>query len=219
MATGTAVATPKLAEGDEYSVDAVMPAMPDDDQLAEVEFGVVAQPKQSNVPEELAALAAETVAEAESPIEQVRALETFLAEGGFFSHGLEGEVLSRAGHTSERITTLIGGDQMIGDDEQYAVAMALLAGELGIPVRVVMGYYPEEEQAGEAVFAATGDDVHAWVEVNFDGVGLAAVRPDSAGGSGPQRPEHEAEDRPQAPGPAASAPAAGAGRPAADAAR
>lgn len=177
VTTGTAVATPTLRRGDEYSVDAVIPAMPDDDQLADVEFGVVAQPKQSNVPEELAALAAETVAEAESPIEQVRALETFLSEGGFFSHGLEGEVISRAGHTSERVTTLIGGDQMIGDDEQYAVAMALLAGELGIPVRVVMGYYPEEEQSGDAVFAATGDDVHAWVEVNFDGVGWLPFDP------------------------------------------
>ncbi|MET0296827.1 MAG: transglutaminaseTgpA domain-containing protein [Microbacterium sp.] len=175
--TGTAVATPRLQRGDEYAVDAVMPSAPDDDQLADVDFGTVARPKQSNVPEELASLAAETVASAESPIEQVRALEAFLSEGGFFSHGLEGEVLSRAGHTSERITTLVGGDQMIGDDEQYAVAMALLAGELGMPVRVVMGYYPDEEQEGEAVFTATGDDVHAWVEVNFDGFGWLPFTP------------------------------------------
>jgi hypothetical protein len=175
--TGTAVSTVKLQKGDEYSVDAVMPSAPDDDQLADVDFGSVAKPKQSNVPEELTALAAETVASAESPIEQVRALESFLSEGGFFSHGLEGEVLSRAGHTSERITTLIGGDQMIGDDEQYAVAMALLAGELGIPVRVVMGYYPDEEQEGEALFTATGDNVHSWVEVNFEGFGWLPFNP------------------------------------------
>lgn len=176
-ATGTAVATPKLRKGDEYSVDAVMPDLPDDDQLADVEFGTVALPKQSNVPEELTSLAAETVSSAESPIEKVRALETFLSEGGFFSHGLEGEVLSRAGHTSERITTFIGGDQMIGDDEQYAVAMALLAGELGIPVRVVMGYYPDEEQDGDPLFTATGDNVHAWVEVNFQGFGWLPFNP------------------------------------------
>ncbi|WP_226533823.1 transglutaminase family protein [Microbacterium paraoxydans] len=175
--TGTAVATPKLAEGDEYIVDAVLPAAPDDEQLAEVPFGKVALPTPSNVPEELTSLAAETVSGAETPIEQVRALENFLAEGGFFSHGLEGEVLSRAGHTAERISTLVGADQMIGDDEQYAVAMALLAGQLDIPARVVMGYYPEDEQAGEAVFAATGDNVHAWVEVNFEGVGWVTFNP------------------------------------------
>ncbi|MBT2495377.1 transglutaminase domain-containing protein [Microbacterium sp. ISL-59] len=175
--TGTAVATPKLTGGDEYAVDAVMPSEPDDEQLAEVAFGKVSMPKPSNVPEELTSLAAETVAGAETPIEQVRALETFLSEGGFFSHGLEGEVLSRAGHTAERISTLVGADQMIGDDEQYAVAMALLAGQLDIPARVVMGYYPDEEQAGEAVFTATGDNVHAWVEVNFEGVGWMTFNP------------------------------------------
>lgn len=175
--TGTAVVTARLAAGDTYTVDTVIPADLDDTQLADVEFGKVALPKQSNVPEELTSLAAETVAGAESPIEQVRALETFLADGGFFSHGLQGEVLSRAGHTSERISTLLGGDQMIGDDEQYAVAMALLAREVGIPARVVMGYYPDEDKAGDAEFEATGDDVHAWVEVNFDGVGWLTFNP------------------------------------------
>jgi hypothetical protein len=175
--TGTAVATPKLTAGDEYAVDAVMPNVPDDEQLADVPFGRVSMPKPSNVPEELTSLAAETVAGTETPIEQVRALETFLSEGGFFSHGLEGEVLSRAGHTAERISTLVGADQMIGDDEQYAVAMALLAGQIDIPARVVLGYYPDEEQAGEAVFTATGDNVHAWVEVNFEGIGWVTFNP------------------------------------------
>jgi hypothetical protein len=176
-ATGTAVATTRLSEGDTYTVDTVMPAEIDDDQLADVDFGKVAQPKQSNVPEELTALAAETVADAESPIEQVRALETMLSDGGFFSHGLQGEVLSRAGHTAERISTLVGGDQMIGDDEQYSVAMALLAREVGIPARVVMGYYPDEEDAGAGEFEVTGDHVHAWVEVNFDGLGWLTFNP------------------------------------------
>ena len=175
--TGTAVVTSKLKSGDTYTVDAVMPAKVDDNQLADVPFGTVPLPKQSNVPEELTSLAAETVADAESPIDQVRALETFFSEGGFFSHGLEGEVISRAGHTAERISTLVGGDQMIGDDEQYAVAMTLLAREVGIPARVVMGYYPDEEQAGGAEFAATGDDVHAWVEVNFEGLGWLPFNP------------------------------------------
>ncbi|MEV4669758.1 transglutaminaseTgpA domain-containing protein [Microbacterium sp. LWO12-1.2] len=176
-ATETAVATPVLKKGDQYTVDAVMPDEYTDEQLAELSFGTVPMPKQSNVPEELTTLAAETVSGAETAIEQARALESFLSEGGFFSHGLEGEVLSRAGHTAERISTLVGGDQMIGDDEQYAVAMALLAGEINIPARVVMGYFPEEERAGEAVFEATGDNVHAWVEINFDGVGWVPFSP------------------------------------------
>ena len=173
----TAVVTAGLAEGDSYTVQTVLPAEVSDEQLAEAEFGAVRMPKSDHVPEELSALAGEIVSEAKTPVEQVQALESFLSEDGFFSHGLEGEVISRAGHTTERISTLIGGDQMIGDDEQYAVAMALLAGELGIPARVVMGFYPDEQDAGAAAFTADGDNLHAWVEVNFTGFGWVPFDP------------------------------------------
>ncbi|MGM7698188.1 transglutaminase-like domain-containing protein [Microbacterium sp. A84] len=169
--SGTAVSTGGLSSGDSYTVQAIIPAEISDEQLAKVPFGTVRMPKSQKVPDELSSLAADIIADAETPVEQVRALATYLSKDGFFSHGLEGEVISRAGHTSERISTLIGGDQMIGDDEQYAVAMALLAGEIGIPARVVMGFYPDEAQAGQSKFAATGADIHAWVEVNFDGFG------------------------------------------------
>ncbi|HCS62032.1 MAG TPA: transglutaminase [Microbacterium sp.] len=177
VGTGTAVATNGLHKGDSYEVETTIPAEHTDEQIGDAAFGTVRLPKNENVPEELTSLAAETVSEAKTPIEQARALEAFLSEDGFFSHGLEGEVISRAGHTSERISTLIGGDQMIGDDEQYAVAMTLLAGELGIPARVVMGFYPAEEQQGAAEFTATGDNIHAWVEVNFEGFGWVTFDP------------------------------------------
>ncbi len=193
--------------------------MPDDDQLAEVEFGAVARRSRATCRRSSPPSRRRRSPNAESPIEQVRALETFLAEGGFFSHGLEGEVLSRAGHTSERITTLIGGDQMIGDDEQYAVAMALLAGELGIPVRVVMGYYPDEEQDGEAGLHRHRRQRARLGRGQLRRGRMAPVQPDAARGPGSERPEHQAAGRPEAAGAAAAAPAAGARRPAADAAR
>jgi hypothetical protein len=66
---------------------------------------------------------------------------------------------------------------MVGDDEQYATAMALLAREIGIPARVVMGFYPEEDAAGEPVFTATGDTLHAWVEVAFQEHGWVTFDP------------------------------------------
>lgn len=175
--TGTAVATTRLHKGDAYTVDATIPTAYTDEQLADLAFGRVPLPKQSEVPDRISSLAAETVADAKTPIEQVRALETFFAEGGFFSHGLDGEVLSRAGHTTERISTLLAGEQMVGDDEQYAVAMALMARELGIPARVVMGFYPEKDQAAKGDFTANGDSLHAWVEVNFEKAGWVAFDP------------------------------------------
>ncbi|MFS2243124.1 transglutaminaseTgpA domain-containing protein [Microbacterium sp. OR16] len=176
-ATDTTVVTAKLKKGDAYTVDAVIAPKVGDEQLKDAKFANIKQKVSSYSPEDLSAKAADIVTDAETPIEQARALETYFAEGGFFSHGLEGEVLSRAGHTAERISTLLGGDQMIGDDEQYAVAMALAAQEVGIPVRVVMGYYPDADRKKEPVFAATGDDVHAWVEIAFEGFGWIPFDP------------------------------------------
>ena len=175
--TSTGVVTAGLAEGDAYTLEAVIPSVPSDEALADAEFAPLRLPDQEGVPQDIADLASKTVADATTPIEQVRALQTMLSEGGYFSHGLEGQPLSRAGHGAERIITLLGAEQMVGDDEQYATAMALLAREIGIPARVVMGFYPDEEQQGQPVFEANGDTLHAWVEVAFDGEGWVPFDP------------------------------------------
>jgi len=50
-----------------------------------------------------------------------------LAEEGYFSHGVEvSGTESLSGHGADRITSLLGGDLMVGDGEQYAAAMALM---------------------------------------------------------------------------------------------
>ncbi|MDQ0614191.1 hypothetical protein QF046_001832 [Microbacterium sp. W4I4] len=176
-ATGTTVVTAGLKKGDTYVIEGVFPKVPTDEQLGDTPIVKMKLPELHDVPEELSTLAAETVTDAKTPIAQVRALETYLSKSGFFSHGLGSQAhLSRAGHTAERIATLIGGDQMVGDDEQYAVTMALMARAIGIPARVAMGYYPKKDEAG-GVFKATGDDVHAWVEVNFSGYGWLPFDP------------------------------------------
>ncbi|GAA3201566.1 transglutaminase-like domain-containing protein [Microbacterium terregens] len=175
--TGTAVVTSKLRSGDAYTLNTVIASVPDDGTLADVPFAPLKMPTSEGVPEGLADIASKAVTEATTPIEQVRALQTMLSRDGFFSHGLEGEALSRAGHGAQRIASLLGADQMVGDDEQYASSMALLAGELGIPARVVMGFYPDQGEAADGVFTATGDSLHAWVEVAFDKVGWVPFDP------------------------------------------
>ncbi|MEH3090220.1 MAG: transglutaminase-like domain-containing protein [Microbacterium arborescens] len=175
-ATGTAAVTSGVAAGTSYRVDTVFPAVPTDEALADVPFAPVKMPKQEGVPEGLSQVASEAVGDADTPIDQARALQRWLSTDGYFSHGLEDDPYSPSGHGSARITSFFGGDEMIGDDEQYAVAMALLSSQLGIPARVVMGWHPDEGEAtGE--FVATGDNVHAWVEVAFDGYGWVPFDP------------------------------------------
>ncbi len=187
--TGTAIASVGLREGDAYAVDAVSSSPPPDSALKSTPIARAEVPEPESVPEGIAEFAADTIADAETPIERVRALESELSEHGFFSHGLEGEVYSLPGHSARRIQTLLEGEQMVGDDEQYAVAMALMAAEVGIPARVVMGFHDEAPQSedeaeqdaqpddGSGDFVATGDNLHAWVEVPFEGYGWLPFDP------------------------------------------
>jgi len=176
-ATGTAVVTAGRAAGDAYTLETVIPEVPSDAALADVPFAPLKMPKQEGVPESLTDLGSAAIEDAETPIERARALESWLQTDGFFSHGLADDVYSPSGHGAARMISLFGGDQLIGDDEQYAVAMALIARQLGMPARVVMGWYPDEDEQSSGVFTATGDNLHAWVEIAFTDQNLLDAPP------------------------------------------
>ncbi|MGY4540892.1 hypothetical protein ACVWY0_000798 [Arthrobacter sp. UYNi723] len=104
-----------------------------------------------------------------------------------------------SGHSSSRIRNLLTAKQMLGDDEQYAVSMSLMLRHLGIPSRVVMGFYPDptspENGAGEVKI--TGKDVHAWVEVAFDRVGWVSFDPTPPEDNVPIPPDPENKSKPK----------------------
>lgn len=85
----------------------------------------------------------------------------------------------------------------------YASAMALMARTLGIPSRVAEGYLPGATSGGTATnpgeYTVTSDDLHAWPELYFAGVGWVAFEPTVGRGTVPDY------TRPQT-GPAAPAP-------------
>lgn len=193
--TGSVLVTTPLTTGDSYSIDVIVPPVADDKTLAEAGIAGFTTPQPPSVPAEALEIMEAAIEGASTPIEQLRALEGYLRTEGFFSHGLEGEVASRSGHTQDRVASLFKGQQMIGDEEQYAVAMALMVSQLGMPVRVVMGYSPEIV-AGAAV-EVTGDDVDVWVEVPFEGEGWVAFRPTPPEDQVPMEEVPEDSQRPQ----------------------
>jgi transglutaminase-like putative cysteine protease len=201
-ATGTAVVTAGLAKGDAYTLDAVVPAQPSDARLKSATFAPITLPKVPNLPPEIASKAADIVSKATTPATQVRALQKYLASNGYFSHGLPGEVTSLSGHGAERIQTLVDAQQMVGDDEQYAVAMTLMARSLGIPARVVMGFHPSAASTART-FTATGDTLHAWVEVDYRGFGWVAYDPTPPKDrvATEQQPKPKPQPKPQVPQP------------------
>jgi transglutaminase-like putative cysteine protease len=196
---GTAVLTSGLGEGARYELTARVQREPDAEAMLEVPVADLTLPIVENSPDVAEAKASELAGEAASPIEQLRAIEKALKTNGFLSHGLASdEVASRAGHGADRITELFTRSQMVGDAEQYAAAMALMARDLGYPARVVMGFAPEVGEGQDEV-EVVGDDVTAWVEVAFDGVGWVAFHPtpDQVDVPKEETPKPKSEPQPQ----------------------
>ncbi|MDF1479350.1 transglutaminase-like domain-containing protein [Leifsonia sp. H3M29-4] len=198
-ATGTAVLTSGLKEGDRYTIDAEVQEVIAPSELADAQPAAVNLSPVNGVPDIVTVRAQEFAGDGGTPIAQLEAMRLALVDSGFLSHGRASDsVPSRAGHGADRITELFERNQMIGDQEQYASAFALMARSLGYPARVVMGFAPEVPEGGAAV-EVTGDDVTAWVEVAFDGVGWVAFNPtpDETDIPQDQVPKPQSEPQPQ----------------------
>ncbi|MGV8907385.1 MAG: transglutaminaseTgpA domain-containing protein [Propionicimonas sp.] len=176
-ATGTALDTAGLRAGDSYTLTTRIPVVPSEDQLAKAKVARVATPVPERMPEGIQDRLDEAMNGTEAPIAQLKAIEAYLHDKGYFSHGLESDkVKSRPGHTYERISSMLDAREMVGDDEQYAVVMALMAAQVGLPARVVMGFAPAQINPSGPT-AVTGADVKAWVEVPLEGYGWVAFHP------------------------------------------
>ena len=83
------------------------------------------------------------------------------ASEGKYSDGVgRTERIYVAGHSVWRLSDeFVNAPQIVGNDEQYAATMALIANDIGVPARVVLGAVVPE---GGRV---TGQDVSAWVEL------------------------------------------------------
>ncbi|MET4144551.1 transglutaminaseTgpA domain-containing protein [Arthrobacter sp. UYCo732] len=199
--TDTAVTTQGLSEGDSYSVQVSDPVKLEHGQLTQYDFANISLPDAVEVPPVVGSQANDLSADAPTPIDRVRQIEAHFQKTGAFSNGLvtEGQLPSVSGHSSSRIRTLLTAKQMLGDDEQYAVSMSLMLRHLGIPSRVVMGFYPDptspENGAGEVKI--TGKDVHAWVEVAFDRVGWVSFDPTPPKDNIPIPPDPENKSKPK----------------------
>lgn len=174
-----ALTTAGLSEGTEVTqtAAAIIPLTPEErEKLGALGAGKASLAKTSRVPDVLVKLATDWTAEAESALDQLTTIESRMREDGFYSDGKDGR--SRSGHTTERLETMFTGPQLIGDDEQYATAMALMASQLGIPVRVVMGFHPDPKDppvTGE--WEVKGTQAHVWVEANLDQAGWVVFDP------------------------------------------
>jgi hypothetical protein len=152
----------------------VVPSQPTQAQLDDATPGSADVPRLGELPDEVALAMDGYVEGLTDPGDRLIAAISGLKEEGYISHGLDAEdPPSRSGHAADRITELFSEPRMIGDAEQYAVAAALMARQLGFPARVVFGFAPED---GGTV-GIRGDDVTAWIEVNTAQFGWVTLDP------------------------------------------
>lgn len=159
LATSTGIVPAGLQPGDRYSFEAVLT----DRELTPGASAATSTGLARATAPFLVAQAQDWSAASTDPVQQVLDIADRLRSEGKYSDGVRAtERFYLAGHHQSRLSDADGGINspiIVGNDEQYAAWMALLANQVGVPTRVVMGAVVPED--GEV----TGEDVQAWVEV------------------------------------------------------
>jgi hypothetical protein len=158
LATSTAVVPSGLRPGDRYSFTAVEP----DDELSPETVGSA---EVTPLPPGAAFIQGPTEKWTEQagsdPMDRVFAAADHLRSEGKYSDGVgRTERMYVGGHSVWRLSDeFVNAPQIVGNDEQYAATMALIANDIGVPARVVLGATVPED--GRVM----GRDVSAWVEL------------------------------------------------------
>lgn len=156
-ATGSLLATRNLGAGDSYRFYATQPETRLSDRAAP--YSEVYQPNY-RAAKFLTPWVAAVARKGENRIEAVRRAAALMKQRGRYTDGAFGwEQRFLAGQSVARLDDFMNGSHMVGNDEQYAAAMALLATRLGVPARVVVG----ARVPGTGI--VKGHDVFAWVEL------------------------------------------------------
>lgn len=150
-----------------------------------------------DVPELITRTLSKVTADADSQYDAAYAIQQFLRDGDFsyslstpVQQGYDGDSLGVVATFLERRS---------GYCVHFASTMAVLSRLAGIPSRIVLGYLPGDRiytAPGQATqYAVESDDLHAWPELHFEGVGWVAFEPTPGRGEAPEyapAPESEA---------------------------
>ncbi len=174
--SGTGLVPVTVREGDQYRLRAVVPRQPSREEILTAAPDVISLPPAEPIPDVIRDAAGTWAALAPNGGGSLALAYTDQLKKGYYSHGQPGEVRSDPGHSIARMEALFHNtEQMVGDEEQYAVALALLCRSAGLPARVGYGYLVP---AGDAV--VRGENVTAWTEVYLGQYGWVVFDPTPA---------------------------------------
>ncbi len=126
---------------------------------------------------EIQAIAEQWTAGQSNAYRKVLAIQNHLTDGSF-GYSKDVDRLEGAGGLLEFLT-----ETREGYCVHFAIAMAVLVRELGIPARIAIGYQSGTEQP-DGSFLVQTKNAHSWVEVLFPGYGWLQFEPTPASGVG-----------------------------------
>jgi transglutaminase-like putative cysteine protease len=186
--------------GQEYTVT-TRTADPTSDQLRAASPAVPsALQRYLQLPENLPPIVAEEAAEVTAGLtnnyDKALALQRYF-RGGDFRYSEEAPVRQGYDGTS---ASVIGEflERKSGYCVHFASAMASMSRSLGIPTRISVGFTSgsasENRDTSEQEFRVTTEELHAWPEMHFDGIGWVRFEPTVGRGSVPQYKDAVADD-------------------------
>jgi transglutaminase-like putative cysteine protease len=173
LGTGTIALPGGVPDGLTYEIRSAIPPQVSEDQLRDAKIRSVDYSKELELlPKPVLNLAADLVQGRDAGWERMTAIRDEFVNSGFYDATPD----TPPGHSYGRIAAMLTDpSRIIGFEEQYAAAAALMAEVAGLPVRVVVGYEipPDAWKNGSA--DVTANDISAWVELDSGNLGWVPV--------------------------------------------
>jgi transglutaminase-like putative cysteine protease len=152
------------------------------------------------IPEIIRQTALDVTAASTSTYEKALALQNFFTSDAF-EYSIDTPVDEGYDGTGVQVVAEFL-DAKTGYCVHFASAMAIMARSLGIPARIAVGFQPGQRDAlnsGETVYTVMSDDLHAWPELYFEGIGWLRFEPTPGRGALPEYSFPNAVDDPETP--------------------
>jgi transglutaminase-like putative cysteine protease len=175
-ATGTMFVDRPLEEGDAYTVT-ISRKRPTAEALRNTEFvGDLEGGRYTDTPEgfdeQIAPIARQWTAGAETVFDQVVAIEQRLHSSGEFAYDVDTPLRSGPSTILEFLTR-----SKVGFCQQFATAMAAMLRSIDIESRVVVGWATGVQTGQPGQYSVSSTAAHSWVEVYFPGWGWMPFEP------------------------------------------
>jgi transglutaminase-like putative cysteine protease len=173
LGTGTIALPAGVPDGLTYEVRSAVPPTVGEEQLADAEIAKVDRSKELELlPPPVRNLAADLVEGRDAGWDQMAAIRDQFVNQGFYDATPD----TPPGHSYGRIATMLTDPaRIVGFEEQYAAAAAVMAEVAELPVRVVVGYKIPADAWRNGKADVVANDISAWVELDAGDLGWVPV--------------------------------------------